>query len=73
MAKRMMLDNEQSTAANNVQEHSDGNVAVENKAVQQLVNENIAAVGAPEDKYAHMFADWDLLPPQILIRRVKRK
>lgn len=25
------------------------------------------------EKYAHMFPDWDLLPPQIAIRRVTRK
>lgn len=27
---------------------------------------------APEDPYAHMFADWDLVPPQMVIRRVRR-
>lgn len=26
-----------------------------------------------EARYAHMFASWDLLPPQVLIRRVTRK
>lgn len=26
-----------------------------------------------EDRYAHMFAAWDLLPPQVLIRRVTRR
>lgn len=24
------------------------------------------------DPYAHMFADWDLLPPQMVIRRIRR-
>lgn len=26
-----------------------------------------------EARYAHMFASWDLLPPQMIIRRVTRK
>lgn len=24
------------------------------------------------DPYAHMFAEWDLVPPQMVIRRVRR-
>ena len=32
-----------------------------------------AAEPATEDRYAHMFAEWDLLPPQVLIRRINRK
>ena len=32
-----------------------------------------APAEANEDRYAHMFADWDLLPPQVLIRRINRK
>lgn len=25
------------------------------------------------DPYAHMFAEWDLVPPQMVIRRIRRK
>jgi len=25
-----------------------------------------------ESKYAHIFADWDLLPPQVIVRRIRR-
>lgn len=25
------------------------------------------------DPYAHMFAEWDLVPPQVVIRRIRRK
>lgn len=24
-----------------------------------------------ENKYAHIFAQWDLLPPQVMVRRVR--
>ena len=41
-------------------------------AAEKLVMESIAAAGETDERYAHMFADWDLLPPQVLIRRVKR-
>jgi len=27
----------------------------------------------PNNIYAHMFAEWDLLPPQVVIRRIRRK
>lgn len=32
-----------------------------------------APAAQEEDRYAHMFAEWDLLPPQVLIRRITRK
>lgn len=46
-------------------------------AKEELVRENSVQAeqggNDPADRYAHMFADWDLLPPQVLIRRVSRK
>lgn len=71
MTKRMLIDNEQP--------NENGQTAVEQTSAsspsvkEQLIIENKAAKENPEDRYAHMFADWDLLPPQVLIRRVSRK
>lgn len=47
---------------------------------QQKINEKVPMTQTPEtsvtekvvDPYAHMFADWDLLPPQMVIRRIRR-
>lgn len=71
MAKRMLIDNEQV--------NENGQTTIEQSSVsspsvkEQLTVENKAMKETPEDRYAHMFADWDLLPPQVLIRRVSRK
>lgn len=47
---------------------------------QKKVEEKKVQAQAPEkndtektvDPYAHMFADWDLVPPQMVIRRIRR-
>lgn len=48
----------------------------------QNTEEMVSAVdevrGTPSDQgqsdpYAHMFAKWDLVPPQVVIRRIRRK
>lgn len=48
----------------------------------QNTEEKVSAVdkvkAAPADQekrdpYAHMFAEWDLVPPQMVIRRIRRK
>ena len=43
-------------------------------AMQQMINEeNLARQREAEQRYASAFPAWDLLPPQILVRRVTRK
>ncbi len=36
-------------------------------------NSQPSVTSEKSDPYAHMFAEWDLVPPQIAIRRVRRK
>lgn len=53
-----------------------------NNANAETSAENTATKVAPQEKttskpddtnrYAHTFADWDLVPPQVVIRRVSR-
>lgn len=31
-----------------------------------------SSVSEKNDPYAHMFAEWDLVPPQVVIRRIRR-
>ena len=62
MATRMMLNQDMDNTAK-----AEVKATPENNAAPQ------AAQNAPEDRYAHMFAEWDLLPPQMLIRRVTRR
>lgn len=70
MATRMMLNTEiNNTAAPEVQ----NTPAPEAKAAPVAPAAPAAPQNAPEDRYAHMFAEWDLLPPQVLIRRVTRR
>ena len=40
---------------------------------QMLIEENLARQKEAEQRYARAFPDWDLLPPQLLVRRVTRK
>lgn len=47
---------------------------VRQAAPQPVVQQPVVQQPDPEEaRYAHMFASWDLLPPQVLIRRVTRK
>ena len=46
---------------------------------QKVEEKNVKAQVAEEkktekvvDPYAHMFAEWDLVPPQMVIRRIRR-
>lgn len=71
MAKRMLIDNEQTNE--NTRENMEQSVATSSSVKEKLTVENKVTKETPEDRYAHMFADWDLLPPQVLIRRVSRK
>lgn len=56
MARVILGDN-----ANNAGEYRDN--------AQPVETEKRADIG---DEYAHMFAEWDLLPPQMIIRRINR-
>ena len=70
MAKRMIMDN---STDSGIQETTSAPVEESISAKDSLIRENNIADTDAEDRYAHMFADWDLLPPQILVRRVNRK
>lgn len=64
MATRMMLNQEIDNTAK---------AEVKNDTAPEAKAAPAAPQNAPEDRYAHMFAEWDLLPPQMLIRRVTRR
>lgn len=70
MAKRLIMEN---TTDQGYQEPSGAATEASSTAKDNLVRENSIAEANTEDRYAHMFADWDLMPPQILVRRVNRK
>lgn len=48
---------------------------VSNNAEKKPTNANAqpSVESEKSDAYAHMFAEWDLVPPQVAIRRVRRK
>ncbi len=43
-----------------------------NEALNNTATQPQERKTAEADPYAHMFADWDLVPPQLLIRRIRR-
>ena len=55
----------------------DGNNEQKNdQKVEEVKNPVVAQVQEQQaeiDPYAHMFAEWDLVPPQLVIRRIHRK
>lgn len=72
--KRMIMDD---SMGNNIpvpsaDESEKPNTARESLYRENQLEDNLGA-NSFEDRYAHMFADWDLLPPQVLVRRVSRK
>jgi len=73
---RMMLNTDGNTQPGVMEPVQETNV--QDPAVQERRRSRTEPAPAPaaqveEDRYAHMFADWDLLPPQVLIRRITRK
>ena len=72
---RMMLNtdgNIQPTAVEPVQDNFEQDTAVMERR-RSRTEPAPAPAAQEEDRYAHMFAEWDLLPPQVLIRRITRK
>lgn len=45
----------------------------EEKVAPVTEAKNVPAEQGKNDPYAHMFAEWDLVPPQVIIRRIHRK
>ena len=67
-----------------MERHIIGNTFPKNEETVALTSENTekkiintysqpATEPEKSDPYAHMFAEWDLVPPQVAIRRVRRK
>lgn len=68
MTRRLMSDYE------NSQYDFDEDLPVSARQPQpQPQQQSAPAPQESENQYAHMFADWDLLPPQMVIRRINRK
>lgn len=72
MMARMMLNVDANNVTQMENSYPDSPVA---QPVQRETVTNYAPMTqpAPENVYADSFPDWDLLPPQILIRRVNRQ
>lgn len=51
----------------------DTDAVQENKEMMESKETSKSQSSTDENKYANLFADWDLLPPQVMIRRVRRK
>ncbi len=58
-----------------MERHIVGNNAqnTEEKAAAAAEAKSAPAGQGKSDPYAHMFAEWDLVPPQVVIRRIRRK
>lgn len=46
--------------------------SAENTATKVVSQEKTTSKPEDTNRYAHTFADWDLVPPQVVIRRVSR-
>lgn len=45
----------------------------ENKDLTEPKETNKDQPATDENQYANVFAEWDLMPPQVVIRRVRRR
>lgn len=58
-----------------MERHIVGNNAqnTEEKVAPMTEAKSVPVEQEKSDPYAHMFAEWDLVPPQVVIRRIHRK